>query len=73
MTDRYSGFVVSLEKDIREDDAQATIAAIQQIKGVIGVQPVVGDAGQLIEASRIRRSVLEILRDAEQKIMTGAL
>lgn len=41
MTDRHAGYIVVLENDIREDDAEATLAALQQIKGVLRVQPVV--------------------------------
>ncbi len=47
MTDRYAGFVVVLDEDVREDDAQATINAIRQIKGVLGVEPVGADINQL--------------------------
>lgn len=39
MTDRHSAYIVILEQDIREDDAQATINAIKQIRGVLGVEP----------------------------------
>ncbi len=42
MTDRFNGFVVVLKHDLREDDAEATIAAIRQIKGVLSVEPHVG-------------------------------
>ena len=39
MTERYDGFFVSLDRDMRDDDAEHTINAIRQIKGVIAVQP----------------------------------
>lgn len=39
MTDRINGFTVILQYDIRDDDAQATINAIRQIKGVADVVP----------------------------------
>ena len=44
MTDRHSGYIVVLEKDIREDDAERTIEALKQIKGVIGVTPIVANS-----------------------------
>jgi len=43
MTDRHAGYLVVLKDSIREDDDQATLQAIQQIKGVISVQPIVSD------------------------------
>lgn len=63
MTDRHSGYVVTLEKDIREDDAQATIAAIQQIKGVLAVVPHIQDAGGLIAECRAERAFKDKLID----------
>ncbi len=66
MTDRYNGFVVILEKDIREDDAEATIAAIKQIKGVLKVKPNIGSLDEAIAAERIRyelrRQIFEVLK-----------
>jgi nitrate reductase NapAB chaperone NapD len=41
VTDRFSGFVVTLEETLREDHAQETINAIMQIKGVVAVKPIV--------------------------------
>lgn len=38
MTDRIHSFTVILENNIREDDAQATINAIKQLKGVLDVK-----------------------------------
>jgi hypothetical protein len=65
VTDRYSSFLVVLEKDTREDDAQATIAAIQQIRGVAGVTPHVHTVEQTIADMRARDALaaklLEIL------------
>jgi hypothetical protein len=43
MTKRHSGYIVVLETDVREDDAQEIMAAIRMIKGVVAVQPVVSD------------------------------
>jgi hypothetical protein len=42
MTDRHSGYIVVLEQDIREDDAQATINAIRMLRNVSTVEPIVG-------------------------------
>lgn len=43
MTTRYSGFVVTLTDDIREDDAEAIVTALRMVKGVASVQPVDSD------------------------------
>ena len=40
MTTRHRGYVVVLERDIREDDAAATIAALKRIRGVLTVKAV---------------------------------
>jgi len=41
MTDRYYALTVSLERDVRSDDAKALIAAIGQLRGVLAVEPLV--------------------------------
>jgi len=43
MTDRHSGYVITLDHDIREDDAERVITALRQIRGVVDVRPVVAD------------------------------
>lgn len=40
----HAGYIVVLSKDLRKDDAEATLNAIRQIKGVVGVEPVAGDS-----------------------------
>jgi nitrate reductase NapAB chaperone NapD len=52
MTDRHAGYVVVLDDSLREDDAQATLNALRQIKGVIAVEPVVDDAHAVIARNR---------------------
>ncbi len=39
MTDRFKGFLVTLDRDIREDDAQPILEALKMIKGVLKVTP----------------------------------
>lgn len=43
MTDRHSGYLVTLAKDIREDDARKIIDALRMVRGVLTVEPVVSD------------------------------
>lgn len=61
MTDRYSGFIVVLEKDLRQDDAEDTIKAIKQIKGVLRVAPQISDYALLAAYSRARQELIERL------------
>ncbi len=44
MTDRLNALIVILEHDIREDDAEPIINAIQQLRGVLQVEPHVADS-----------------------------
>lgn len=41
MTDRHAGYLVTLADDLREDDAEATLAALRMIRGVVKVEPLV--------------------------------
>lgn len=43
MTERHTGYVVTLSDDFREDDAEAIISALKMIKGVLAVDPVPSD------------------------------
>lgn len=52
MTDRHSGYLVTLAEDIRGDEAQDIITALEQIRGVAGVQPVEGGIENLIGQQR---------------------
>lgn len=63
MTDRHCGYVVALDKNIREDDAAETIAAIKQIKGVMNVKPILGDSTEMVATMRARNDVITKLLD----------
>lgn len=43
MTARHAGYVIALEDDIREDDAEHLLNAIRCLRGVARVEPVGGD------------------------------
>jgi hypothetical protein len=58
MTDRISAVTVVLEQDIRDDDVQPLLDAIQMLKGVLSVTAHVADVSQ--EIARVRaQSALE--------------
>jgi hypothetical protein len=40
MTERHGAYLVVLDHDIREDDAEATINALRMVRGVVDVRPV---------------------------------
>ena len=63
MTTRHSGYVVALEQDIRKDDAEAVIAALRMVRGVLSVTPLESEPAQFI--AEARRDVLWQERLAE--------
>jgi hypothetical protein len=66
MSDRYIALTVLLERPIKDEDADAIIRAIQLIKGVMDVSPVIADpmAEWAKEAARteLATQVLDVLR-----------
>lgn len=67
MTDRLKGFVVTLEEDHREDDAEPIADALMMIKGVISVEPVVRNVDDLMNRERVRRELLGQVLDLIEK------
>jgi hypothetical protein len=63
VTDRHSSYIVVLDHDVREDDAEQTLSALRQIRGVLTVEPVVSDYEQHVAESRATRSMREKLYD----------
>jgi hypothetical protein len=64
MSDRYNYLTVVLEHDLRDDDAQALIQAIYQLRGVLKVEPNVADAQAFLAQARAKaelRNALEAL------------
>lgn len=56
MTDRHAGYLVTLDRNVREDDAADIVKALEMVKGVISVKPVVaGDPAQSAERERCDR------------------
>lgn len=57
MTVQLTGFIVTLATPIRDDDAQATLAAIRQLRGVIDVVPVVADPAHYMAVVQARHEL----------------
>ena len=57
MTDRYHSLTVVLEKDMRSDDAEGLLAAIQRMRGVLSVTGEVTDVGTWMAEERARQEL----------------
>lgn len=57
MTTRHTGYIVTLEKDIREDDAEVVITALRMIRGVVAVTPVEANPESRIAEERVRQEL----------------
>lgn len=74
MTDRLKGFVVTLEEDLREDDAQHICDAIAMVKGVLSVRPVVRTVDDLMNRERgSHRAAAEASRRSVQQEGDGGV
>ena len=58
MTDRIASFVVVLEGDTREDDAQEIVAALKMVRGVLDVQPVGSDIPLITARAQARGELI---------------
>lgn len=67
MTDRYHGFYVTLDKDIREDDFEAIKNAVSMIRHVQSVTPEVSDFAFHSATERVRAEfgtkLFEVIRE----------
>lgn len=66
MTDRYFAFTVVLDHDIRDDDAQPIISAIQHIKGVLTVEPHTANFESQMAEERAKRDLRKKLWEVLQ-------
>lgn len=57
MSDKYKGFHVLLEKDIREDDFHEIKQAVLMIKGVQSVEPVEATSEDWMARDRVRHEI----------------
>lgn len=57
MTDRYFALTVALDTNIRSDDAEALIAAIRQLRGVLAVEPLVASPTEWVAEERARAEI----------------
>mgnify|MGYP001559223851 FL=1 len=67
MTDRHAGYIVVLDGDVRADDAQPLIAAMECLRGVVKVTPIVADVILWMAQERERARLTQRLWDALQE------
>lgn len=72
MTDRFNGLVVTLERDIREDDAQSLIDAIKHLRGVVEVRGMVTDPQAHVERMRANAAVGQKLIELGTELLRGS-
>lgn len=54
MTDRIRHVTITLDKDYRDDDAEAILSAIKMIKGVGSVKPNIVEGGEDLAREAVR-------------------
>lgn len=71
MTDRHAAYIVTLDEDIRKDDAEAIINALRMVKHIIAVEPVVADFALGIAERRAsnewRKRIYNMLDEADKE------
>lgn len=73
MTDRHKGYIVHLEKDIRDDCSEGIVNALLMVKGVAEVKPLISDGDDLICYMRGRNEILSALREFLMKAYTNEI
>ena len=63
--DQHSGYVVTLNTEVREDDSQEIMRAIKLLKGVLSVDPLVADPTHFVT----KRVIMSELRDKIARVL----
>ena len=64
MTDRHAGYIVTLGEDVRCDEDEHIVMALQMVKGVVSVTPVKADYQLHMAADRVRFELQRQMYDA---------
>lgn len=62
MSDRYNALIITLETDMKDEDAEQLMRAIWLLRGVINVTPHVADIGARVAQDRARWELIEKLK-----------
>jgi hypothetical protein len=68
MTDRHSGYVATLARDILEDDAERIIEAIGMIREVVSVRPIIAGGEDFMARERVKYETRAKLHDAIDEV-----
>jgi hypothetical protein len=72
MTTRHSGYIITLEKDLRNDDDEEIRTAIRMIRGVLSCEPIkADDIGVHIATERVRMEVSIKLSELQRQVLWG--
>jgi len=64
MSDRHAGYVVTLDQDMPSEYAQKIIDAIQMLKGVVSVKPIIGNVELQLMRERVHSELKRKILDA---------
>ncbi len=70
MTQRLKAFIVTLDHDIREDDAEPILQAIRCLKHVASVDPVGRDLTDITARMRVRGELAAKILEVYREILT---
>lgn len=73
MTVRYHSLTVALETNMRDDAAELLIAAILQLRGVVGVEGNVADPSSFVHEVRTHAKLGNLLNGIAQAIIRGGI
>jgi hypothetical protein len=59
VSDRIKGFTVTLEKDLRDDDAEGIKNALRSIRGVACVTPSIVNAEDIMNRQQVKHAIWE--------------
>lgn len=71
MTERHAGYLVVLDHDFREDDAEAIVHALSMVKGVLSVEPVSDVVGVQLATARVRAEMATAVTRAVTDVLRG--
>ena len=63
MTDRINSLTIVLEKDVRDDDVEALISAVMQLRNVLSVEKNVTNVSDVVARQRARQELGKKLLD----------
>jgi hypothetical protein len=68
MSAHIKGFAVTMDRDVHPDEAEAIKNALLQIKGVVSVDPIISEAGDIITEMRVKAVIKSELYELIDKV-----